>query len=193
MQAAAFKTKPVRFPCGYRPTASDANGKPGRREVVHALPLPRSHPFNEDDKQSPLESLVNRAAEQITRFSATEAFSACAADGVIIDIRSQDTRERYGLIPGSLHIPRTVLEWRIALESPWRNLHLGGFEQRLILICDHGYSSTLAASNLVQLGFYRAGDVIGGFDSWKNNGLPIAPCRHQISTASALPGTGPPQ
>src|SRR5437763_1596694 len=63
---------------------------------------------------------------------------------------------------------RFVLEWRIALDSPWRNAHLGGFDQQLILICDHGYSSILATSNLVQLGFYRAGDVIGGFEAWRN-------------------------
>ena len=92
-----------------------------------------------------------------------------------------------------MHIPRTVLEWRIAVDSPWRNPHLAGLDQQLILICDHGYSSILAAANLVQLGFYRAGDVIGGFEAWKHNGLPIAPCRRRASTADALPGTSPPE
>jgi len=85
-----------------------------------------------------------------------------------------------------------VLEWRIALDSPWRNLHLGGLDQQLILICDHGYSSVLAASNLVQLGFYRAGDVIGGVGARKHSGLPPAPCRYRVSTVGGLPGTGPP-
>jgi rhodanese-related sulfurtransferase len=130
---------------------------------------------------------------QITRLSAQEALSACAADGLIIDIRSQDARERHGVVPGSLHIPRTVLEWRIALDSPWRNRYLGGLDQRLILICGHGYSSILAASNLVQLGFYRASDVIGGFEAWKDTGLPIAACRQRPATVGALPGTGPPE
>jgi rhodanese-related sulfurtransferase len=96
------------------------------------------------------------------------------------------------VIPGSLHIPRTVLEWRIALDSPWRNPHLGGLDQRLILICDHGYSSILAARNLVELGFHRAGDVIGGFESWQERGLPIAPWRHRLSEIGTLPGAGPP-
>jgi rhodanese-related sulfurtransferase len=140
-----------------------------------------------------LEWLVGEAAERITRLSATEAFSASAADGLLIDIRSQDARELRGVIPGSLHIPRTVLEWRVALDSPWRNRYLGGLDQRLILVCDYGYSSILAASNLVQLGFYRAGDVIGGFEAWKDNGLPIAPCRHRPATVGLLPGTGPPE
>jgi rhodanese-related sulfurtransferase len=91
-----------------------------------------------------------------------------------------------------LHIPRTVLEWRIALDSPWRNQHLGGLDQRLILICDHGYSSILAASTLVELGFARAGDVIGGFESWRDSRLPTAPCRDRPCSVGALPGTGPP-
>jgi rhodanese-related sulfurtransferase len=139
-----------------------------------------------------LRHLVEEAARRITRFSPPEALSACAADGVIIDIRSHDARELHGVIPGSLHIPRTVLEWRIALDSPWRNLHLGGLDQRLILICDHGYSSILAAGNLVELGFDRAGDVIGGFESWKESGLPTARWRRRGVEFGGLPGTGPP-
>ena len=85
-----------------------------------------------------LERLVNGAAARITRWEAPQAFSACGADGMIIDIRSQDACDLHGVIPGSVHIPRTVLEWRIALHSPWRNRHLGRLDQQLILICDHG-------------------------------------------------------
>ena len=168
-------------------------GLPRRRygsSVAGARRPPRS---NGGGERRSLERLIDEAAEQITRFSAPEAFSAAEADGVIVDIRSQDAREFHGVVPRSLHIPRTVLEWRIALESPWRNLHLGGLDQQLILICDHGYSSVLAASNLVQLGFDRAGDVVGGFEAWKHDGLPIAPCRRGPSSAGALPGAGPPE
>jgi rhodanese-related sulfurtransferase len=150
-------------------------------------------PSNGRGQQGALDRLVDQAVGQITRFEAPEAFSASAGHGVIIDIRSQDARELNGVIPGSLHIRRTVLEWRIALDSPWRNVHLGGLDQRLILICDHGYSSILAASNLVQLGFYRAGDVIGGFEAWRNEALPVVPCPRRLSVAGALPGLGPPE
>jgi rhodanese-related sulfurtransferase len=160
--------------------------------VAQALGLPSSEPSRRRSARRSLDRLVKDAAEQITRFEAPEAFSAAAADGVIIDIRSQDARELDGVIPGSLHIPRTVLEWRIALDSRWRNRHLGGLDQQLILICDHGYSSILAAGNLVQLGFDRAGDVIGGFEAWRDNGLPVAPRRHRPPIVGALPGTGPP-
>ena len=110
----------------------------------------------------------------------------------VVDVR-EDHEVAQGRIPGSLHIPRTVLEWRVAVDSPWRNRHLGGLDQRLILVCDHGYSSILAASNLVKLGFGRAGDVIGGFESWRAAGLPIARLRHRPALAGALPGTGPPE
>jgi rhodanese-related sulfurtransferase len=140
-----------------------------------------------------LDRLIDEAAGRIIRLKAPEAFSASAADAVIIDIRSQDTRELEGVITGSLHIPRTVLEWRVALDSPWRNPHLGGLDQHLILICDHGYSSILAASNLAQLGFHRAGDVIGGFEAWREAGLPIAPCPFRFPAAETLPGLGPPE
>jgi len=157
---------------------------------VHALGLPI---YESSDGGGELDRLIKDAAAHITRLHASEARSACAGDGVIIDIRSQDARQLHGVIPGSLHIPRTVLEWRVAVDSPWRNLHLGGRDQRLILICDHGYSSILAARNLVELGFYRAGDVIGGFEAWKHDGLPIAPFRHRHFTAGSLPGTGPPE
>jgi rhodanese-related sulfurtransferase len=86
-----------------------------------------------------------------------------------------------------------VLEWRIALDSPWRNVHLGDLDQRLILMCDQGYSSILAASNLVELGFSRAGDVIGGFQAWQDSDLPIAAYRRRVRSPGELPGTAPPE
>lgn len=166
-----------------------SNGSSPSREFVY---VSGSEPSDRVGRSGSLGHLVEEAERRITRLHAPEAFSAAADDGVILDIRSHDARERHGVIPGSLHIPRTVLEWRIAIDSPWRNLHLGGLDQRLILICDHGYSSILAASNLVQLGFHRAGDVIGGVEAWKRHELPIVPCRHRAPTLGELPGTGPP-
>lgn len=147
------------------PASDDEGGEPDcTRAYGMASTEPR--PLRSDARRS-LEQLVSDAAEHISRFSPAEALAATAAGAVMIDIRSQEARERHGVIPGSLHIPRTVLEWRVAVDSPWRNRYLGGCDQRLILVCDHGYSSILAASNLIQLGFDRTGDVIGGFESWK--------------------------
>ena len=139
-----------------------------------------------------LTRLIDRAARQITRCSAPEALRRSSSKAVVVDIRSDDARRRLGVIPGSLHIPRTVLEWRVAPESPWRNPHLDALDRPLILICDHGYSSILAAANLVQLGFADTGDVIGGFAAWAAEGLPIVPWRPARSGDDELPGMGPP-
>ncbi len=89
-----------------------------------------------------------------------------------MDIRSDGDRARNGIVPGSLHLPRTVLEWRVAPDSSLRNPYLGGLDRRLVLLCDHGYSSLLAAATLADLGCARVGDVIGGYDAWRASGLP---------------------
>lgn len=138
-----------------------------------------------------IDELVAEARGQITRLSPAEAWAAAAAGALIVDIRSNDARVRYGIVPGSLHLPRTVLEWRVVPESGLRNPHVGDLDQELLLLCDHGYSSSLAAATLVRLGFTRAGDVIGGFEAWAAAGLPVS----QPSgprPAGELPGFAPP-
>ena len=122
-----------------------------------------------------LEELLDAARARIEQLEPTEAFAATKRGAFLIDIRSDLDRERDGIIPGSLHIPRTVLEWRLDPDSSWRNPHVGGLGERIVLLCDHGYSSSLAAAALVDLGFGRAGEVIGGFAAWREAGLPIAP------------------
>jgi rhodanese-related sulfurtransferase len=144
-----------------------------------------------DAEGRPLDELVEDALRRITRLAPHDALSAAAAGALIIDIRSEDARKRDGILPGSLHIPRTVLEWRLAPDSSWRNPHVGGLDQQLILICDQGYSSILAAGTLVDLGFRRAGDVIGGFEAWSAAGLPVEPRRRE-PRADQLPGMAPP-
>lgn len=110
---------------------------------------------------------------------------------MLVDIRSNDAREDDGIVPGSLHIPRTVLEWRVAPGSPWRNPHVDGAGE-IILLCDHGYSSILAAATLVDLGFVGAGDVIGGFEAWREAGLPVEPAPERRDPSGRLPGMGGP-
>jgi rhodanese-related sulfurtransferase len=128
-----------------------------------------------------LDEFLAEAAQRIHRYSATEAAGAEAA---ILDIRAQDARERDGAIPGAYHVPRSVLEWRVASQA-WRNTELDN--RTLILVCDHGYSSLLAASTLVELG-RTTGDIKGGFQAWRAAGLPVATPR----AWDGLPGMGPP-
>jgi rhodanese-related sulfurtransferase len=138
-----------------------------------------------------IDELVAEARAQITRCSPAEAQAAVAGGALIVDIRADDARARDGIVPGSLHLPRTVLEWRVAPEGTWRNPHVGGLDRELVLICDHGYSSSLAAATLVRLGFSGAGDVIGGFEAWVAAGLPVSqPSRPR--PPGQLPGLAPP-
>jgi rhodanese-related sulfurtransferase len=129
----------------------------------------------DDADRRTLDDLLADAAARITRHAPADAYAALQDGVVLIDVRSGENRERDGIVPGSLHIPRTVLEWRLDPGSPWCNPHVGGIEQPLILLCDHGYSTVLAAANLAEIGFSRAGDVVGGFAAWRDAGLPTAP------------------
>lgn len=130
-----------------------------------------------------LDELLRAARARIFRLAPREV----GEGAVIVDIRSVDARLRSGVVPGALHIPRTVLEWRVAPLGDWRTPYLAGGE-RLVLLCDQGYSSSLAAATLVTLGV-EAGDIIGGFEAWADEGLPIKPAGEPWG---GLPGAGPP-
>jgi rhodanese-related sulfurtransferase len=131
-----------------------------------------------------LEELLERARSRIRRYTPEEAEAAARDGAVIVDVRARDARERDGVIPGAYHVPRTVLEWRLASDD-WRHTGLDG--RRVILVCDHGYSSLLAADALVELG-RDAGDVVGGFAAWKSAGLPVGEAR----LGDELPGMSSP-
>ena len=131
-----------------------------------------------------LSDLLVRARSRIERLDPAAAWAAAKDGARIIDIRAAP-RE---LVPGSLHIPRTVLEWRLDPDSDWRSPYAPGLEERVIVLCDHGESSSLAAATLVELGFVRAGDVRDGFAGWTTAGLPVVPA----VADPGLPGMSPP-
>jgi rhodanese-related sulfurtransferase len=101
------------------------------------------------------------ARSRIRRYTAEEARTDAAL--LIVDVRSEHERERTGVIPGSRHVPLSVLPWRADQTSEWRDEALAG--RRLCLVCAQGYSSSLAAATLVELGL-EAGDLIGGYEAW---------------------------
>jgi rhodanese-related sulfurtransferase len=136
-----------------------------------------------------VERLLAAARERIERIEPEAAWAAASTeDALIVDLRSSDERRRHGIVPGSLHVPRSVLEWRADPASEWRNPNLEGRE-RLILLCAQGYSSSLAAASLVDLGHAWAGDVAGGFDAWLSSGLPIGAAPEEDAS---VPGMGIP-
>jgi rhodanese-related sulfurtransferase len=135
---------------------------------------------------------LEAARARINRLEPTEALAALEQGAQLIDIRSDLDRNRDGIVPGSLHIPRTVLEWRLAPDSQWRSPHVGGLDQQILLLCNHGCSSILAAATLTELGFAKVGDVIGGYAAWREAGLPTAPAPAVQREAEELPGMRPP-
>lgn len=93
---------------------------------------------------------------------------------LLIDTRCSEARRDRGVIPGSVHVPLSVLFWRLDPASGHDDPALSDLGRKVILLCTHGYSSSLAASTLRDLGFAHAMDVIGGFEAWAAAGLPVA-------------------
>jgi len=91
----------------------------------------------------------------------------------VIDIRPRDDRERTGVIEGSEHIGQLVLEWRLDPDSGASEGTAADFDDHLIVLCNQGYSSSLAAAQLQRLGFARATDLDGGIEGWIEHGLPV--------------------
>ena len=110
--------------------------------------------------------MLEAARARIERATPDEAASALAEGVIVIDLRCPEERRRTGVIPGSVAIDRSVLEWRADPSSPWRDDRVAQPDRPVLLVCREGYSSSLAAASLRDLGFDRAGDIVGGMDRW---------------------------
>jgi len=123
-----------------------------------------------------VEQLLQEARASLPgRLSAPEAARAQAEGALLVDIRGDDQRRADGSILGALVIARNSLEWRCDPASPWRHPDIHDHDQQLVLICNEGFQSSLAAATLQELGMRHATDVIGGFVAWKGAGLPVTP------------------
>jgi rhodanese-related sulfurtransferase len=110
--------------------------------------------------------LVAAARAEIRRVSVDELAQALELV-TVIDTRTPTDRRRHGVIPGSVHIPRTALEWRCDPASGYAHPAIASFDQRLVVVCNEGYSSSLAAASLRRLGFTDVRDLIGGVAAWR--------------------------
>jgi rhodanese-related sulfurtransferase len=119
------------------------------------------------------QDLLEAARRQIQRFAPVAAREAQAGGAIIIDLRCGTDRETEGSIPGAIPIALSVLPWRVDPASDYRDDRVTDREATLILVCNDGYSSSLAAAQLVSMGFTKAADLDGGFRAWVAAGLPL--------------------
>ncbi|MGW9031683.1 rhodanese-like domain-containing protein [Streptomyces sp. NPDC055722] len=121
-----------------------------------------------------IDELLERVREGLDRVVAADAYEAARTGEVLlVDIRYAALRDRDGLIPGALVIERNELEWRLDPQGSHRASEATSHDLRVVVVCNEGYASSLAAASLRQLGLHRATDLVGGFQAWKAAGLPV--------------------
>ena len=121
-----------------------------------------------------VDDLLAEARARLERVDPAQARDAVEAGAVLVDIRSQPQRERDGVVPGAIYHPRNVLEWRADPSSGASDPAIAGdLDRQVIVMCDAGYASSLAAATLQDLGFTHATDLAGGFQAWRAAGLPV--------------------
>lgn len=113
-----------------------------------------------------IDQLLLESRAGLERVHASDLEREMAAGALVVDTRPVDQRERDGDLPGAVVIDRNVLEWRLDPSSPHRLPIADDPARRIVIVCNEGYSSSLAAHTLQRLGLTRATDLIGGFQAW---------------------------
>lgn len=114
-----------------------------------------------------IDELLAQARTRLDRVHPAGLAGEFAAGALIVDTRPIEQRRRDGELPGAVVIDRNVLEWRLDPSSPHRRPEVTGYDRRIVIVCAEGYSSSLAAATLRDLGLHRATDLEGGFLAWR--------------------------
>jgi len=117
--------------------------------------------------------LLQAAQQRLDRLQPRDALEESRHGALIVDTRCQEARVETGVIPGTVHVPLSVLYWRLDPSSGYADTRLSDPSRRIILFCADGYSSSLAAATLRDLGFDHATDIVGGFNGWLAAELPV--------------------
>lgn len=119
---------------------------------------------------SAIDALLARARAVLDRVEPQHLADEVTAGALIVDVRPAEQRQRDGELPGAIVIDRNLLEWRLDPSSPHRRTDLElDVYTRVILVCNEGYSSSLAAATLRELGLRRATDLVGGYQAWRSH------------------------
>lgn len=120
------------------------------------------------EKPSAIDLLLARARTGLTRVQPEDLAAEVERGAIVIDIRPGEQRQRDGDLPGAVVVDRNVLEWRLDPTSRHRLSIVADTDARLIIVCNEGYSSSLAAATLQELGLRSATDLVGGFQAWRS-------------------------
>jgi rhodanese-related sulfurtransferase len=121
-----------------------------------------------------VDDLLAEARSALDRVTPEQAYAELQRGAMLVDARTSEQRAAAGDVPGAEAIGLNVLEWRLDPASESRLPQATGHDIRVIVFCEQGYSSSLAAARLQSLGLHRATDIIGGFEAWRDAGLPVA-------------------
>jgi rhodanese-related sulfurtransferase len=124
-----------------------------------------SNEFIEQERNS-IAKILAEARQSLLRVTPEQLSSERESGTLIVDIRPVEQRQRDGDLPGAIVIDRNVLEWRLDPSSEHRIPQVTGYDIRIVVVCNEGYSSSLAAAVLQKLGLHQAVDMIGGFQAW---------------------------
>ncbi|MEZ0447991.1 rhodanese-like domain-containing protein [Cellulomonas sp. ICMP 17802] len=119
-----------------------------------------------------IDEVLAHARAGLQRLSPDEAWDAIGRGALLVDIRPAGQRAAEGDVPQAVVIERNVLEWRLDPASDHRLPQATGYDLQVVVLCSEGYTSSLAAAALQDLGLDRATDVVGGFHAWSAAGLP---------------------
>ncbi len=134
-----------------------------------------AHPAARPPGARTIDEILTAARARLHRLTPPEALAAFSRGAVLVDIRPQAQRAREGGIPGAVIVERNVLEWRFDPASDARLSWVHGYDEQVIVFCSEGYTSSLAAAALQDLGLASATDIAGGFVAWAADGLPVCP------------------
>ena len=124
---------------------------------------------------SAIDDLLAACRRDLDRVAPADLAAEAAAGALVVDTRPVEQRARDGELPGALVVDRNVLEWRLDPTSPHRLPEITSPDLRVIVVCNEGYSSSLAAHTLRGLGLHRTTDLVGGYQAWLREVGPTTP------------------
>jgi len=122
-----------------------------------------------------IDVVLQRARDRLERVGPAAMRQIASQGGLVVDIRPEYQRRRDGELPGAIVVDRNVLEWRLDPTSPFRLPEVSDHDQVVVVVCNEGYASSLAAASLQDIGLVRATDLIGGYQAWLGRGEPRPP------------------